>query len=52
MANRKEKFESKNQGSPKRGNADVMLGEGMTSGDDNKGKEYRSKIGSKSEKLH
>lgn len=43
---------SNNQNSPKLGTNDVMHGVGMESGNNNKGKEYRSNIGSKSRKLH
>ena len=39
---------SKNQNAPEKGTNHVMHGVGMESGDNNKGKEYRSKIGSKS----
>lgn len=52
MPNRNERFKSKNQGAPEMGTYDVMHGVDMQSGDDNKGKEYRSKKGSKSVKLH
>ncbi|HHY73211.1 MAG TPA: imidazoleglycerol-phosphate dehydratase [Bacillus bacterium] len=45
-------FGSKNQSSPELGTNDVMHGVEMESGNNNKGKEYRSKIGSKSKKLH
>lgn len=50
--NRNAKFGSKNQGSPELGTADVMHGVDMESGNNNKGKEYRSRVGSKSKKLH
>lgn len=43
---------SKNQSSPELGTNDVMHGVEMESGNNNKGKEYRSRIGSKSKKLH
>ncbi len=52
LTNRNPKFESKNQGAPELGTADVMHGVDLESGDDNKGKEYRSKKGSKSRRLH
>lgn len=41
-----------NQSSPEFGTENVLHGVEMKSGDNNKGKEYRSKIGSKSKKLH
>jgi hypothetical protein len=43
---------SNNQSSPELGTNDVMHGVKMESGNNNKGKEYRSNIGSKSKKLH
>lgn len=49
---RKNDHGSNNQSSPELGTNDVMHGVEMESGNNNKGKEYRSKIGSKSKKLH
>lgn len=48
MTNRNPKFESKNQGAPTSNHQDVEFGQEIASGDNNKGKKYRSKIGSKS----
>lgn len=43
---------SKNQGSPEAGQNQMNLGDHLVTGDDNKGKEYRSRKGSKSKEIH
>ncbi|MFB9757821.1 imidazoleglycerol-phosphate dehydratase [Ectobacillus funiculus] len=43
---------SKNQGSPEAGHNQMQLGSHLVTGDDNKGREYRSRKGSKSKEIH
>ncbi|MEH6888840.1 imidazoleglycerol-phosphate dehydratase [Bacillus sp. JJ864] len=50
MTNRNGSKGSGNQGAPKAGQYQQELGAEFNTGDDNKGKEYRSKKGSKSRK--
>ncbi len=50
MSNRNGSQGSGNQGSPKSGQFQQEFGSEITTGNDNKGKEYRSKKGSKSKK--
>lgn len=50
MTNRNGSKGSENQGAPKTGKYQQEFGAEFTIGDDNKGKEYHSKKGSKSKK--
>ena len=50
MTNRNGSYGSGNQGSPKAGKFQQEFGEELVTGNDNKGKDYHSKKGSKSKK--
>ncbi|MFD3446233.1 hypothetical protein ACFDTO_16685 [Microbacteriaceae bacterium 4G12] len=43
---------SKNQSSPQAGHQQAKLGAGLVTGNNNKGEEYRSRMGSKSNTKH